>query len=69
MALTQKRYTWRHDNVLIGIHKHLLGIVRKTNRLNASRRGAPSRSVPFVREGSSKPKAKKKIQSILEANN
>lgn len=34
IALTQGRYTWRHDNVLIGIHKHLVGLVAKANRFN-----------------------------------
>ena len=28
VALTQDRYTWRHDNVLIAIHKDLIGLVR-----------------------------------------
>ena len=32
IALIQDRYTWRHDNVLKSIHKHLVGIVRKANR-------------------------------------
>ena len=38
VALIQNRYTWRHDNVLKGIHKHFVGIVRKANRQNASPR-------------------------------
>ena len=35
-ALREGRYTWRHDNVLIGIHKDIVGIVRKANRLNSN---------------------------------
>ena len=64
----QGRYTWRHDNVFVGIHKDLLGPVHKINRRNASRSHAPSRQIPFVKEGTKKSKAYK-CQSILEVNN
>ena len=49
-ALTQNRYTWRHDNVLISIHKDILGLVRNTNRRNALRRNRPP-LIRFVKQG------------------
>jgi hypothetical protein len=62
IALIQDRYTWRHDNVLKSIHKHLVGIVRKANRENGTTRAKKkTKSVQkFVKQGAyPKPRIKK----------
>merc|ERR1711994_655259 len=61
VALIQNRYTWRHDNVLKGIHKHLVGIVRKANRENASPR-KKIKAQNFIKKGTNpKPRKKQKL--------
>ena len=68
VALTQNRYTWRHDNVLISIHKDLIGMVRKTNGRNATRE--ISSALPkqkFVKQGARKHFCPKVFSSILDA--
>ena len=67
IALIQDRYTWRHDNVLKSIHKHIVGIVRKANRDNGTTRAKKkSKSVQkFVKQGANPKPRKKNNQSIL----
>ncbi|NQX92870.1 MAG: hypothetical protein HRT74_12235, partial [Flavobacteriales bacterium] len=62
VALVQNRYTWRHDNVLIGIHKDLVGIIQRANRLGLI---ANSLSDNFVKEGKSIPRKSKNCHSIF----
>ena len=59
----QGRYTWRHDNVLKGMHKDLVGLVQRTNRTNASqgRRPAPY----FIKQGATPRSCKCNMSSIL----
>ena len=60
IALIQDRYTWRHDNVLKSIHKHIMGIVRKANRQNGTPRAKKTKTVQnFVKQGAN-PKLRKK---------
>ena len=66
-ALTQNRYTWRHDNVLISIHKDILGLIRNINRRNALRRNRPPLQ-RFVKQGELK-SHRKSFTSILDVNN
>ena len=67
VALIQNRYTWRHDNVLKGIHKHFVGIVRKANRQNASPRKKKI-AQNFIKKGTNpKPRKKQKL-SILHTD-
>ena len=63
VALIQDRCTWRHDNVLKGIHKHLVGIVRKANQQNASPRKKTAQH--FVKQGSNPKSSQKHKLSIL----
>ena len=69
IALTQNRYTWRHDNVLICIHKDLVGLVSKINRRNASRIIPPLRQQRFQKKGDRKLKCQIEFRSILGAKN
>ena len=63
VAQMQGRYTWRHDNVLKGIYKDLVGLVQKTNRINASQRRRPEPY--FIKQGTTPRTSKKKMSSIL----
>ena len=67
VALIQNRYTWRHDNVLKGIHKHLVGIVRKANRENASPR-KKIKAQNFIKKGTNPKPRKKHNPSILHTD-
>ena len=62
-SLREGRYTWRHDNVLIGIHRNIVGLVRQANRLNA--KPSRGRDIKFIKAGSSAPISKRKRTSIL----
>ena len=64
-ALREGRYTWRHDNVLIGIHKDIVGLVRRANRLN-SKSSRVDNSQPFVKQGAPPGKKQKTSYSILK---
>merc|ERR1711994_790150 len=66
ISLIQDRYTWRHDNVLKSIHKHIVGIACKANGDNGSTRAKKSKSVQnFVKQCAIPKPRKKKNQSIL----
>ena len=64
-ALREGRYTWRHDNVLIGIHKDIVGIVRKANRQNSTI-PQPKGYQDFVAQGAPPAKKRKTRKSILQ---
>ena len=63
IALMQGRYTWRHDNVLKGIHKDLVGLVQRTNRTNASQGRRPEPY--FIKQGTTPRSSKRNMSSIL----
>ena len=62
IALYQDRYTWRHDNVLIGIHKDLIGAIQRANRRGKCK---ISLSKSFVKKGEMVPRTSKNSKSIL----
>ena len=66
VALVQNRYTWRHDNVLIGIHHDLVGAVQRANRTEKSSDSLPTN---FVKEGKKIRHKSKKYRSILNKYN
>ena len=54
VALRQKRYTWRHDNILAAVAKDIYGLVNRTNRRNSSR--PTPYHISFVKAGQHKKK-------------
>ena len=69
VALTQDRYTWRHDNVLISIHKDLVCIVKKANRRNKEQNPTSRTIIRFHKKGKRKSTSPNFFRSILDANN
>ena len=63
-----QRYTWRHDNVLISIHKDLLGLVQMVNRRNATRTYPAAPPIRFVKKGARNYSKPNNFRSILDAN-
>lgn len=63
VALKQGRYTWRHDNVLKGIHKDFVGLVQRANRTNASQERRPEPY--FIKQGTTPRFSKRNMSSIL----
>ena len=71
MALNQGRYTWRHDEILAILAKHLLGLVRAANRAIPQDRTIPTITKSFVRAGTqntSRPSADTPRKLLEEAN-
>ena len=70
-ALIQGRYTWRHDEVLATLAKHLLGLVKTANRATPRSRPIPAITKSFVRAGArSEPqRSKYKPRTLLEQAN
>ena len=64
VALNQDRYTWRHDNVLAVIHKGLVGIVNKPNRVH-KRSNSKVSTLVFVKGGKKSTKVQKRSRSIF----
>ena len=62
VALRQKRYTWRHDNILAAVAKDIYGLVNRTNRRNSSR-PTPDH-ISFVKAGQHK-KPAASLRSLL----
>ena len=61
-ALDQKRYTWRHDSVLVNIQTALLSLLEKFNKKKPSQQLQVSKesfAACFVTAGGSKPKLSK----------
>ena len=65
VALFQDRYTWRHDNVLIGIYKDFIGIIQNANKYNIKHTTTPNWSTVFVKEGAKSVSKSKSNHSIL----
>ena len=64
-SLREGRYTWHHDNVLIGIHKDIVGLVRRANRLNSKAR-KKTNAQAFVKAGAPSQKARKCKPCLLQ---
>ena len=62
VALRQKRYTWRHDNILAAVAKDLYGLVNRTNRRNSTH-PTPDH-ISFVKAGQHK-KSAASLRSLL----
>ena len=62
VALRQRRYTWRHDNILAAIAKDVYGLVNRMNRHNAT--NSSPEHISFVKAGPHKKKPSE-LRSLL----
>ena len=62
------RYSWRHNNVLISIHKDLLGLVQTINRRNSTRSVSVAPPIRFVKKGARNSCGPTRSRSILDVN-
>lgn len=68
VALNQGRYTWRHDEILAILAKHLFGLVKTANRATPRSHPTPAIAKSFVRAGTrtTSQRSKYKHRTLLE---
>jgi hypothetical protein len=70
VSLTQKRYTWRHDSILLGLRPILEELVANANKVNAkSVKARPPLFANFVAAGEHKTPPKVSKPSLLSMTN